>query len=62
MVSSIRIEKHYNYGKKSKDAAKNWATGYKMMELFVSRGDALFTEGAVHALASSFNEEMVNSY
>jgi hypothetical protein len=39
--------------------AKNWVTGYSVMEMSVGRDDVQFTEGAVHAIARNFNEGMM---
>jgi hypothetical protein len=41
------------------EMAKNWVTGYSLIERSIRRGDVQFTEGAVHALASNFDEGMM---
>jgi hypothetical protein len=42
-----------------REMAENWVTGYSLIERSIRRGDVQFTEGAVHALASNFDEGMM---
>ncbi|KFZ01163.1 hypothetical protein V500_00867 [Pseudogymnoascus sp. VKM F-4518 (FW-2643)] len=42
-----------------REAAKSGMIGYNIMERYIMRDDIRFTEAAVHALATNFNEEIV---